>query len=150
MSSYCLTPAMKEGRKTIYDVIDFAVENGCEHIEFVPFYLPFVDEEKKVLNYSLIDSVRDKCRSVNLEISTYSVNADIQLDFAVAVVQIAKGNLPHSSFRHQPSGDGYRLSFSCFKLFYNLAAFCRYFIFDLFKGVFSRPLQFQKLFSSHS
>lgn len=77
MSSYCLTPAMKEGRKTIYDVIDFAVENGCEHIEFVPFYLPFVDEEKKVLNYSLIDSVRDKCRSVNLEISTYSVNADI-------------------------------------------------------------------------
>lgn len=77
MSSYCLTPAMKAGRKTIYDVIDFAAEKGCEHIEFVPFYLPFVDEESKKLNYPLIDSVRDKCRSVNLEISTYSVNADI-------------------------------------------------------------------------
>ena len=77
MSSYCLTPAMKEGRKSIYDVIDFAVKNGCKHIEFVPFYLPFVDEANKTLNYNLIDSVRDKCRSVNLEISTYSVNADI-------------------------------------------------------------------------
>ena len=48
MSSYCLTPAMKEGRKTIYDVIDFAVENGCEHIEFVPFYLPLLMKKKGI------------------------------------------------------------------------------------------------------
>jgi inosose dehydratase len=76
MSSYCLTPAMRDGRKSIYDVIDFAKEKGCEHIELVPFYLPFVDE-KNELNYELIDNVRQKCEDSGIEISTYSVNADI-------------------------------------------------------------------------
>ncbi len=76
MSSYCLTPAMQEGRKTVFDVIDFAVANKCEHIEFVPFFLPFVNEETKI-NHSLIKAVRDKCKDSEIEISTYSVNADL-------------------------------------------------------------------------
>ncbi len=77
MSSYCLTPAMAAGRKSVYDVIDWAADHGCEHIEFVPFYLPFVDEEKGALDTGLIDSVREKCAERSLEISTYSVNADL-------------------------------------------------------------------------
>ena len=76
MSSYCLTPAMRTGRKSIYDVIDFAKQNGCEHIEFVPFFLPFVNENNE-LNRELIDNVREKCKNSDIEISTYSVNADI-------------------------------------------------------------------------
>ncbi len=76
MSSYCLTPALAKGEKTIYDIIDFAVEHGCEHIEFVPFHLPFVSEAGDI-DHELIKSVRDKCESVGIEISTYSVNADL-------------------------------------------------------------------------
>ena len=77
MSAYCLTPAMAAGRKTVYDVIDFAKEHGCEHIEFVPFHLPFVNDQELTLDEKLIDSVREKCADVGLEISTYSVNADL-------------------------------------------------------------------------
>lgn len=77
MSSYCLTPAMASGKKTVYDVIDWAADHDCEHIEFVPFHLPFVDEEKMCLNPELIDSVREKCVERGIEISTYSVNADL-------------------------------------------------------------------------
>ena len=44
ISSYCLSPAMKKGA-SIYEVIDFAKSIGCEHIEFVPFYTPFVLEK---------------------------------------------------------------------------------------------------------
>ena len=77
MSAYCLTPAMEQGRMSVYDVIDFAKAHGCEHIEFVPFSLPFVDPQSSKLNESLIDSVREKCESIGIEISTYSVNADL-------------------------------------------------------------------------
>ena len=77
ISSYCLSPYMGSGQMTIYDVIDWAKDHGCEHIEFVPFYLPFVDEENKCLNTELIDGVREYCKKVDLEISTYSVNANL-------------------------------------------------------------------------
>lgn len=77
ISSYCLSPAMGSGKMTIFDVIDYAKEIGCEHIEFVPFYLPFVIEEEKRLNHDLIGKVKEKCQSVGLEMSTYSVNANI-------------------------------------------------------------------------
>jgi len=70
ISSYCLSPAMGSGKMTIFDVIDYAKEIGCEHIEFVPFYLPFVIEEEKRLNHDLIGKVKEKCQSVGLEMST--------------------------------------------------------------------------------
>ncbi len=93
MSSYCLTPAMANNSKTIYDVIDFAVAQGCEHIEFVPFFLPFVTEDLK-LNNELINSVREKCESVGIEISTYSVNADLlKTDKAELEAEIARVKL---------------------------------------------------------
>lgn len=76
MSCYCLDPAMAAGRMTIDDVIDYAVAHGCEHIEFVPFHLAFVTPEQE-LDLELIEHVRKKCESVGIEISTYSVNADL-------------------------------------------------------------------------
>jgi len=76
MSCYCLDPAMADGRMDIDAVIDYAVAHGCEHIEFVPFHLPFVNEDN-TLNTELIDHVREKCASVGIEISTYSVNGDL-------------------------------------------------------------------------
>ncbi len=71
ISSYCLCPNLREGKMTIFDVIDWAVAHGCQQIEFVPFYLDFVE------NPELIDQVREKCASVGLPISTYSLNADL-------------------------------------------------------------------------
>lgn len=76
ISSYCLSPAMDQGA-SIDEVIDFAAGLGCEHIEFVPFYTPFVLEKENRLNETYIDHVRKKCAEAGLEISTYSVNADL-------------------------------------------------------------------------
>lgn len=76
ISSYCLSPAMSKG-ESIFDVIDFAKKIGCEHIEFVPFYTPFVIEKESRIDTDYIDAVRNKCAEVGLEISTYSVNADL-------------------------------------------------------------------------
>lgn len=58
-------------------VIDYAADKGCEHIEFVPFCTPFVDEESGRINTDYIDAVKEKCAERSLEISTYSVNANI-------------------------------------------------------------------------
>ena len=76
ISSYCLSPAMAKGA-SIYEVIDFAKEIGCEHIEFVPFYTPFVIDQEGRIDEAYIESVRKKCEDVGIEISTYSVNADL-------------------------------------------------------------------------
>jgi sugar phosphate isomerase/epimerase len=57
-------------------VIDFAKEHGCEHIEFVPFHLPFVTTDLQ-LDEPLLDHVRAKCANTGIEISTYSVNGDL-------------------------------------------------------------------------
>lgn len=77
ISIYCLDNAMDDGSMSVYDCMDWAKEHGCEHIEFVPFHLPFVDEANKCLNTELIDNVREYSEKIGLEISTYSVNADL-------------------------------------------------------------------------
>ena len=93
ISSYCLSPWQAKGA-SIYDVIDFAKGLGCEHIEFVPFYTPFVIEREKRIDEKYIDSVREKCQDVGLEISTYSVNADlINADPEVRKNEIARVKL---------------------------------------------------------
>lgn len=76
ISSYCLSPAMSKGA-SIFEVIDFAKGIGCEHIEFVPFYTPFVIEKEGRIDNDYIDAVRKKCEESELTISTYSVNADL-------------------------------------------------------------------------
>lgn len=79
ISIYCLDQAMEEGM-SVYEAMDFAKENGAAHLELVPFHLPLVDEEKGCLNEALIDSVREYAKKIGLEISTYSVNADLLSD----------------------------------------------------------------------
>jgi inosose dehydratase len=76
ISCYCLDNAMAEGM-SIFEVMDWAKAHDCEHLELVPFHLALVDEEKKCLNTELIDSVREYSEKIGLEISTYSVNADL-------------------------------------------------------------------------
>lgn len=76
MSCYCLDPLMSDGRMTVDDVVDFAVKNGCEHIEFVPFNLEFVKPDLTI-DEELVKHVREKCASAGIEISTYSVNGNL-------------------------------------------------------------------------
>ena len=71
ISSYCLCPNLRDGKMTIFDVIRWAADHDCQHIEFVPFYLDFL------ANPELIDRVREACAEANLPISTYSLNADL-------------------------------------------------------------------------
>ena len=101
ISSYCLAPYMATGQMTIFDVIDWAKDHDCEHIEFVPFYLPFVDEQNHCLNTELIDKVREHCKKVGLEISTYSVNADLlKTDPAERQAEIDRVKLHIDAARH--------------------------------------------------
>ena len=64
ISSYCLCPNLRDGKMTIFDVIRWAADHDCQHIEFVPFYLNFL------ANPELIDQVREACAEANLPIST--------------------------------------------------------------------------------
>lgn len=115
MSCYCLNAAMASGAMTVEDVVDYAVAHGCEHIEFVPFQLPFVTPERK-LDEALIRRVREKCQSAGIEISTYSVNANLlKTDPAEEADEIERVK------RHIDAAEGLGLS----RMRFDVAAFGR-------------------------
>ena len=70
LSSYSLFSALKSGDMTITDIIEWAGQNGAEHIEIVPLGFSF-DE-----NSDLVDVVREKAAQVGLEISNYAIGAN--------------------------------------------------------------------------
>ena len=76
ISIYCLDRAMAAGM-SVYEAMDFAKENGAAHIELVPFHLPLVDEKEGKVNEDLCRRVREHAEKIGLEISAYSVNADL-------------------------------------------------------------------------
>ncbi|MCI8600162.1 MAG: sugar phosphate isomerase/epimerase [Oscillospiraceae bacterium] len=115
MSCYCLDPAMASGAMSVDDVIDFAAAHGCEHIEFVPFRLAFVKPDR-TLDQGLISHVREKCQSVGIEISTYSVNADLlKTDPAEEAAEIERVK------RHIDAAEGLGLS----RMRFDVASFRR-------------------------
>ncbi|NLK07254.1 MAG: sugar phosphate isomerase/epimerase [Firmicutes bacterium] len=74
MSSYCLLAALRKGEMDILEVIQWAKDNGCEHIEFVPYGFTLVD------NPELADAVVKKCAELELEISNYCMPANFVHD----------------------------------------------------------------------
>jgi sugar phosphate isomerase/epimerase len=70
MSSYCLSQAMSAGRMTIVDVIGWAAEHGCEHIEIVPIGFTLED------NPRLIEDIRRKAEQCNIVLSNYLIKAN--------------------------------------------------------------------------
>jgi sugar phosphate isomerase/epimerase len=70
LSSYSLLNALKSGEMTILDAIQWVADNGGEHMEFVPYGYTLVD------NPELTDEVREKARSVGIELSNYSMPAN--------------------------------------------------------------------------
>ncbi|NMB24089.1 MAG: sugar phosphate isomerase/epimerase [Firmicutes bacterium] len=70
ISSYCLTGELYSGEMTILDVLQWAKDNGCDHIEFVPYGFTLVD------NLDLADQVVQKAQDLGLEISNYCMPAN--------------------------------------------------------------------------
>jgi len=70
ISSYCLLSALRNGEMTILDVVQWAKDNGCEHIELVPYGFTLID------NPELADQVTKKAEELDLEISNYCMPAN--------------------------------------------------------------------------
>lgn len=70
LSSYSLFQAMNAKEMTILEAIDWTAEHGFEHIEIVPG-LGFELEDA-----GLVDEIRERAVSNNLEISNYAIGAN--------------------------------------------------------------------------
>lgn len=74
ISSYSLNKSLRTGEMSLFDVIDWAVEHQCEHLELVPFSLPLLREDGSI-DYDYVKRVRDKAGEAGLPLSTFSLNA---------------------------------------------------------------------------
>lgn len=70
LSSYSLLQALKSEKMTILDVVQWVKDNGGEHLELVPYGYTLVD------NLELADALRDKARSLGIDLSNYSIPAN--------------------------------------------------------------------------
>ncbi|WP_028549850.1 sugar phosphate isomerase/epimerase family protein [Paenibacillus sp. UNC451MF] len=86
LSTYSLLPAIKAGEMSVLDVIQWIADNGGEHMEIVPYGYTLVD------NPELADSVREKAKSVGIELSNYSMPANFvqgtEKDFEAEVARV--------------------------------------------------------------
>ncbi|GGH76300.1 sugar phosphate isomerase/epimerase [Pullulanibacillus pueri] len=67
LSTYSLVREIRSGKMSVLDVIQWAADNGAEHVEIVPFGFTLVD------NPELIDAVRQKAEEVGIELSNYAI-----------------------------------------------------------------------------
>lgn len=74
ISSYCLLPALNSGEMTILDVLEWAKNHGCDHVELVPYGFTLVD------NPDLADQVAKKAEELGLELSNYCMPANFVHD----------------------------------------------------------------------
>ncbi|MFC5464941.1 sugar phosphate isomerase/epimerase family protein [Lederbergia graminis] len=77
ISSYSLNQALQSGEMDILDVIQWASDNGADHLEIVPIGFSMDDK--------LIDYIRDKADKVGIEISHYLVGANFIQNSEVGV-----------------------------------------------------------------
>ncbi len=74
ISSYCLWTKMLLDKWTFFDIMDWAKDHGCTHLEIVPFGLPLVDREGNA-NHELAQQIRKHAEEINLPLSAFSLNA---------------------------------------------------------------------------
>ncbi|MGN8646028.1 sugar phosphate isomerase/epimerase family protein [Gracilibacillus sp. HCP3S3_G5_1] len=70
MSSYSLANAIHEGEMTILDVMQWAKEQGAEHIEMVPIGYTLTNDPQ------LVADIVKKAKEVGIDISNYAIGAD--------------------------------------------------------------------------
>ena len=74
MSSYSLYQAMNKGEMDILDVLDWVKEIGGEHLELVPLGFDFIE------NPELIEQVKEKAASLEIDLSNYAIGANFICD----------------------------------------------------------------------
>lgn len=74
ISSYCLAGRLFRGEMTIFDVIDWAKDHDCAHLELVPFGLPLLKGDGTI-DYGYAGSIREKAEKVGMPLSVFSLNA---------------------------------------------------------------------------
>ncbi|GGD97564.1 sugar phosphate isomerase/epimerase family protein [Paenibacillus nasutitermitis] len=74
ISSYSLLPALKSGKMTILDVVQWVKDHGGEHLELVPYGYSLVDHPE------LADALRERARTLGIELSNYSMPANFVQD----------------------------------------------------------------------
>ena len=79
ISSYSLVQHLRDKTMTIYDVMDWAKEHGCEHLELVPFELEFLLKDGSI-NEELVMGIKKKSEEIGLPLSTFSLNACVIQD----------------------------------------------------------------------
>jgi len=88
ISSYCLRQAIWSGEKTIVDVVAWAAEHGCEHIEIVPIGFSLDD------NPELVQDIRREAEQRGIILSNYVIKADfVQGDERMYEAEIARVKL---------------------------------------------------------
>ncbi|SFS37299.1 sugar phosphate isomerase/epimerase family protein [Paenibacillus sp. 453mf] len=81
LSTYSLYQALRSGKMTIADVIDFTADHGGEHVEIVPLGYNLTEQPE------LIDTIVSKATERGLEISNYAIGANFLLNDADAYEQ---------------------------------------------------------------
>lgn len=71
MSSYCLVEHLYQKDMDILEVMQWAKDNGAEHIELVPFGFSLIDDEE------LCRRVKEKSQELSLPLSNYAILADV-------------------------------------------------------------------------
>lgn len=74
LSTYSLVELIKSGEMSVLDAIQWIADNGGEHVEIVPFGFDLVNNDE------LIEAIRNKADEVGVEISNYSILANLIYD----------------------------------------------------------------------
>ena len=74
ISSYSLNKRLRTEEMSLFDVIDWAKEHDCAHLELVPFSLPLLKEDGTV-DYDYVKRVRDHAEKGGMPLSAFSLNA---------------------------------------------------------------------------
>ena len=74
ISSYCLSRKLYAQDMTLFDVMDWAKEHDCAHMEVVPFGLPLVNDDGTP-NTEFAKRVGEHADKIGLPLSAFSLNA---------------------------------------------------------------------------
>ncbi len=77
LSTYSLEPLLRSGEFTLEKTIDWAASNGAEVLELVPFTCRFDDPVTEKINTAFIRLVRRRAADAGIELSNYSVLANL-------------------------------------------------------------------------
>jgi len=90
LSSYSLDREIESGRMTLGQVMDFAVAQGAQCMELVPFAFRFDDPVTGKIDYDAIRKVKKQAADAGIILSNYSVLADFCKDGEALDKEIAR------------------------------------------------------------